>query len=212
METYLSRITFYDIVGYLLPGMLSCSVLLLLSSGFTPSLFGQLEPSVTGWVIFFIASYFMGHITQGLAMRAIPRNDYLRRLANSKQAGPADLSAVALRKLRLNAKSTFERYLLIDSLKIRFEEREIFIARQGFYRGSSFACLFASISFLMLSVFGHETAIASFVVQPPRALLLAAFSIFLSIVFLGRYKDFIAHELQHSIAEAIKERAKDVTP
>ena len=150
------QITLYDIFGYLLPGTV---VVLALVVGFW-ALFWPHSllsvplglPALVVTVLLF-AAYLAGHLAQAMGNivemwseaskrfdKEIPLSDELQKILKASAAKhlgvPSDLSAKEL-------------YLLCDQALVHkgsMGEREIFVYREGFYRGNSVALAFLTLS------------------------------------------------------------------
>lgn len=207
MGEYLSRFTLYDIVGYLLPGLVAlCAAFVGLATvndaWAVPKLTGASE-----WVVFIIAGYFAGHAIQGVSQRVIRRSVLRRRIARDCTATFAIIVQRTLQNhdiLPTNSKATdyieacFE---ALDALKLPFENREVFIARQGFFRGSSLSFGFLALASLTACLFQDSVSLFGECIDRGLYGVIAAVCAGASALFLFRYKDFIQHELEFAAAK-----------
>lgn len=203
MGDYLSRLTFYDVVGYLLPGAVAVVALAVVCCIIDPA-WAIAEPTGAGsWTLAIVGAYFLGHAVQGLAYRILPRGPIRDSVARG--TSPA-VDAVVSRALANHGsavgKTTAERFAALDALKVNFGDREVFIARQGFYRGSAVAVGFLALALAVAAVWGCPVNV--FGHPMPRAMcgVAAALGVGCSIIFGLRYRDFIRHEIEFAAAAA----------
>lgn len=159
MGEYLSRFTFYDVMGYLLPGLLALCAALLGASAIDPA---WAVPAISDggqWFMLIVAAYFVGHAVQGLTYRLFPRSTLRAQVARA--ASPAILAVVtkAIEHHDLKAVDAVERFAALDALKVEFEDREVFVARQGFFRGSSLAFGLTAVALLAACIFARKVSV-----------------------------------------------------
>ncbi len=214
MGEYLSRFTFYDVMGYLLPGLIALCAVLLAASAISPAWTTGAVSEVPHWFVLLVAAYFAGHAVQGLTHRLFPRDVLRAQIART--AAPALLSVVrrAMEHHSLPATEAVSQFASLDALKLDFEDREVLVARQGFFRGSSLSFGFLGVVLLVSGIFGREVSVFAF--APGRGLCTTGgvLSLGLGALFLCRYRDFIRHELEYAAAEAARSvrSTSDSTP
>lgn len=150
------QITLYDIFGYLLPGSVVVLALVVgLWAVFWPHSLLPVPLSLPALVVtaLLFAAYLAGHLAQAMGNiverrseaskrfdEQIPLSDELQKILRASAAKhlgvPSDLSAKEL-------------YLLCDQALVHngsMGEREIFVYREGFYRGNSVALAALTLS------------------------------------------------------------------
>lgn len=159
------KVTLYDIFGYLLPGCIfMAGVLLLIWALIYPSQpLPLLHLPVTAWIGLGLATYVLGHVTQGLG-------NALSRLTPPVEEEMVSCAQHGLPAPILNALQTqLSQRLNIDSHKLSGawlyrlcdeghlqsgcgSMREVYVYREGFYRGVTvaFALLALALLFRML--------------------------------------------------------------
>lgn len=207
MGDYLSRLTFYDIVGYLLPGAVALLALALAWTLIDPA-WALREPTGAGtWTLAIGSTYFLGHAIQGIAFRILSRGR--TRDAVARAASDA-VVAVVCRALESRGSSpggsVVDRFAALDALKIDFSDREVFTARQGFYRGSSVAFGILAIVLAAAAVFDRSIAVFGYTVPRAMAAVGAILGLACGAIFAVRYRDFIRHEMEYAAASALKQK------
>jgi hypothetical protein len=140
-------ISIYDFLGYLLPGYVVLIVCSLVESTFVGSWYLSLSVLTRNAVVFAAVSYFLGHIAQGIAS-TLTKSKRFRTLIQAPFDRLADPIAGAVRDElnaaygdRIDAKSrdNLDTYLLADAYILAAGgnvEREMLIAREGFFKQS----------------------------------------------------------------------------
>jgi hypothetical protein len=203
MSDYLSRFTFYDIVGYLLPGLVGvCAVCLGLSVIDTKWRIPEPNESMQ-WIILLIISYFTGHAFQGLSVRLCKRGRI--RDITAREISPVMMQMVerALRYYNFEESSIERQLEAIDALKIDSTNREMFVARQGFFRGASLALLVLGVITLCAYVFNRPSESLFIHLDRNMSGFTSCASFGMALLFVKRYKDFVRHELEHTVAKII---------
>lgn len=208
MGDYLSRLTFYDLVGYLLPGLVGVCFFVATLSLLSPGWAIPAPSDGSGWTLLVIAAYFVGHVLQGLSARLFRRESVRNKLANAASAHRHELATKVLGYYRITASTNAERYAAIDSLKLNFPDREIFIARQGFFRGASLGFFLLAMPLGMGALLNRP--VPSFGIELDRGmcLIVAVVAIGIAFVYLGRFSDFLGYELEFAIAEDIRKQTE----
>jgi hypothetical protein len=212
------QITLYEVFGYLLPGMvLLTSLLLLFWAVFfpTPTLAFTLKTTEV-WLAFLLLSYVAGHMGQAV------ENLFQNRLKSAEtlvlgQGGK--LSPEVLRACKAKAAKAYEilpaalddywLFRLCDDAVLRsgkLGEREIFQYREGFYRGTTvgFATLaLASLAFMtrLWFVEGHSLKFAGsdWGLTPWQMLFVAVIAAGFTVLAFLRYRRFGAYRVTHAM-------------
>lgn len=198
------RLTVYDFIGYLLPGMPALIALMVL--GWPGSGGGGFVtipgPSGDGWIAAAIASYLLGHIVQALAnlVVEIAYPDEVFGLGGPGGPVPRELYHRARAKLyeaagaqRLSAE---EVYALADEWVAQHgntADRELYLYREGFYRGFSVSLVWLAVGLLIERLRGvHSVTIAQLTVTTmgPSLWLITAGLVLGAVLFFMRYRRF----------------------
>ncbi len=208
MGDYLSRLTFYDIVGYLLPGAVGLLALAVACALVDPA-WALAEPTGAGaWTLAIVGTYFLGHAIQGIAFRILSRGRMRDAVA---RAASGAVDAVVVRALESNGstpgQSVVDRFAALDALKIDFSDREVFTARQGFYRGSSVAFGLLTLVLAVAAIWGRSVAVFGYGVPRAMAAVGALLGLGCCVIFVLRYRDFIRHEMEYAAASGLKPKS-----
>lgn len=207
MGDYLSHFTFYDVVGYLLPGSLAVVALALVVSMIDPA---WAIPSPTGlgmWGTLIVGAYFVGHALQGVSSKLLRRSTARAKIAT----GASDrIITAAKRVLALHEVAAVSNAAVVDAvdlLRLPSADQEIYVARQGFYRGGAAAFILFMLVLLISGSF-NLPATAFGVAIPRAASVVGGISaIPLAWIFEMRYVDFVRYEIEFGIAAAIRDEA-----
>jgi len=167
------QVTLYDIFGYLLPGVVVFAALIILMwSIFWPSdtLVIQSTLPTVELVGLLLATYIAGHLVQGLAnvLESIVRRwNFLNEMPLSAELTKLVRGAAASHfGKEVESLSSRELFGLCDQTLLHHGspgEREIFVYREGFYRG-----IFVALCLLTLALFARMVS---------RPILICAFGI-----------------------------------
>ena len=205
MGEYLSRFTFYDVMGYLMPGLLALCATLLGASAIDPA---WTFPPVSGggqWFMLIVTAYFTGHAVQGLTYRLFPRSALRSQIARSASTAVLTVVARALEHHDLKAGDAIAQFAALDALKAEFEDREVFVARQGFFRGSTLAFGFTGLVLLASFVFDRHPSVFGFAPDRPLSGVCGAAGIGVAVLFFFRYRDFLRHEFEYAAAAIVRD-------
>jgi len=163
------QFTLYEIFGYLLPGAIGTTAVAIFYWGtcLPHATFPvyKVRPDALGWAVLTGISYLLGHLAQGIGTRylkgaekaALENGELVPpsivssakdRAAAIVGVHPADIDSVSL--FRLADEYTLQKGVMGD--------REIFIYREGFYKGCTVALALLCIALLVRS-FGGTTAV-----------------------------------------------------
>jgi hypothetical protein len=200
MGEYLSRFTFYDIVGYLLPGALGLCAIAILLSVLNPA-WAIPEPNGGGrWAVLVIAAYFIGHALQGVSYRLFPRAKLRGAIARDCSAAVDRIATKALERHSIEATEKAERFAALDALKVDFPDREVFVARQGFFRGAALAFALLCVVLAVAAILARAVLLFGVSIDRPQSAIAAIAAAGLCILFRTRYRDFLQHELEFAAA------------
>lgn len=182
------RATLYDIFGYLLPGIFATlGCYLLVSAIARPH--APLNPAVLSYPVvvgsLLLIGYTVGHLLQAIS-NVLPwfssqdATSLLTAADSENGNAGACLSAAAVQLLNDRLRQTFgpqvdgltgaEKYALVDearALALREGDREVYVYREGFYRGMAVAAAVLSIGlvvrlFVGLTCFVWQSAVLCF--------------------------------------------------
>ncbi|MFO0375544.1 MAG: hypothetical protein ACK51N_00705 [bacterium] len=205
MGEYLSRFTFYDVVGYLLPGLIA---LLAAALGLSAVNAAWSVPALTDggqWFVAVITAYFLGHATQGLSVHVFRRSMLRDQVARKCKAAMSEVLTRALAHHDLKVEGNEARFAALDALKLKVDDREIFIARQGFFRGSSMAFGLLAVATLAAAIWSHPISAFGLTLDRGLCIVVGLVAAALSVLFFFRYRDFLRHEMEYAAAEAAKD-------
>lgn len=208
MGDYLSRFTFYDVMGYFLPGLLGLCAALLAASAIDPAWVMPAVATGRQWFILIVAAYFAGHAVQGLAYRAFPRSASRAQVA--RKASPAVLAVVAkaLEHHEMTVEDAVGRFAALDALKVEFGDREVFVARQGFFRGSALSFAALGVVLVVACLFGRQVCVFAFAFDRALCGIGGVLGVGIGVLFFFRYRDFLRHEFEYAAAAVVKEHER----
>lgn len=209
--------TLYEIFGYLIPGgIVLLGLTLIFWALFLPAVpipVATLQPGLVGWVGFIVASYLLGHAVQGIA------NIFLKG-AESAALGPQGTVPEPIRK----AAAEFSGKLLnvppekLDSGWVfraldehcvqagELGDRDMFVYREGFYRGTSLALFFLATT-LIVRTYVPGTVLqftkGPFYVSHLQGLFTALVVAAVGWFFVQRYRRFAAYRVTHAVTAAL---------
>ncbi len=202
------QITLYDIFGYLLPGsIILMAFALLFWSLFWPSAPLALTANVPTWVAIGLvfSAYLAGHLGQGIGNFLEKLPNVKRRLENNiplpTELGGLVRDAVAVRfGEQTRSLNTKDLALLCDQALVYAGspgDREVFVYREGFYRGNCVALAFLGLTLLLRMVCSPavimlgNARVEIYRGQLIAAVVIAGFGSWLSFI---RYLRFGAHK------------------
>ena len=214
------RATLYDLFGYLVPGVVAVVAFGLmwhrLFSG-TPVLAFPLPTSVSAWVPFLFVSYIAGHLVQAIANATRPFNLSADNPGLGGGNIPASLMAIAKTRIAaqlgkdvkdIEALSSSDVWALIDEVAADATgtaNREIYIYREGFYRGMAVATSLLAVS--LLAHFGKSicmaTAISAGCTGPTEVIAAFVVSCAATVGFFLRMRRFGYYRIQRSLYRSL---------
>lgn len=209
------ELTLYDIFGYLFPGIVTIVALyLVVWRVMLPNDQNLNGLSSTGWTAFIIAAYVIGHFTQGLSnviSRLLRENPEHAVIANPDLVPRSVIQLATARACRPIPLPDAERvnpqtlYDIMDHCLQqhgRTDNRDLYICREGFYRGLSAALWLLTIGAMFhlnggrrdLAVFGINVT-----VTPALALFATVLSAVMAISAVMRYRRFAAYRVKNVV-------------
>jgi hypothetical protein len=207
--------TLYEIFGYLLPGSVALLGLMLLYWAlFVPSVpleIASFQPGLGTWTVLVVVSYVLGHAVQALG------NKLLRRVETSAMAmrsagwmsGRARQAAAELTGVPAEEIESKWVYRVLDEYTVQAgkpADRDMFIYREGFYRGICIALFFLSAALLVRMAFPGTSVQLSkwlFPVSFWHLLLTAGITGGLGWLFFQRYKRFTEYRVTRAVLAAL---------
>jgi len=207
--------TLYEIFGYLMPGSLAfAGFAVIYWALFVPDIplgVAAFAPGIGTWVLVIAGGYILGHAVQAVG------NMILRQVEkNAIEMGNAPLlrkSALesASKLFGVDAKDMEPRwaYRILDEYAVQkgqSGDRDMFIYREGFYRGTCIALFFLALSLILRSAISgtsiqlwHWRMAVSAVELVTTALLIG----FLGWLFLRRYRRFAEYRVTRAVLSAL---------
>jgi hypothetical protein len=207
--------TLYEIFGYLLPGGVALFALALLYWAlFVPSVplgIASFQLSLGAWTLVVVMSYALGHAVQALG------NKLLRHIEDAALNTGVDAAVneqgqeLAAQLLGIPAGKIEPKWLYrtLDEYAVQNGkpgDRDMFIYREGFYRGTCIALFLLSLGLLIrLSFPGASIQFTKwlFVVSSWQLLLTATIAAALGWLFLLRYKRFATYRVTRAVLAAL---------
>ena len=161
------QLTLYEVFGYFLPGAVAALALLIawwavfLSDKMIP--IHAFSPNAVGWVVLVGLSYLAGHIVQGLGNRFLRGAEEAALGSNGSLSKPirekAFENAARLIGADMASMGAAELFRFCDEYSLQKGElgdRDIFVYREGFYKGCTIAFLMLSIALALRGAIGHS--------------------------------------------------------
>lgn len=203
------KFTIYEVLGYLFPGAVTAfGLAILFWSLFLPRvpfpMYKQLN--IADWVLISLAAYVCGHFTQALG-NLLWYSAESHELAPGKSA-TADVARKSVAVMlgvepqSIEPKSLFgfcDEYMV---QKGQIGDRDIFVYREGFYRGSTVALLLLSLAVAARLVAPYPSVkFADYIFFVSRPQLTVLLSVLLGSALLAykRFMRFGAYRVNHAI-------------
>lgn len=207
------QVTLYEIFGYLLPGIVLTAALAV---AFVAIYFPQNEVtfdlrSTEVWLTFLALSYIGGHMGQAVGNLLVKIWKWDE--AKVVEQLPKELREAVAEKLKeklgekVGGLTGRWMYEVCDDAVVRsgkLGEREVYIYREGFYRGASvgFAVMTLALVGLIIRLLcepQHTFTIGSWTVTPGQLVFFVAVSGAWSCLALRRYWRFMDYRVRHSV-------------
>lgn len=209
------QVSLYDVFGYVAPGALA--LLGLYFAGWRVIL-GDHQNWATlttgGWVGILLASYVMGHSIQAIGnvlTKCLNASPEIKEIKEIQGKSPelitaATKSACRVTELPENTSLSFDvLFEIADNYLLQKGEtdcRDIYVYREGFYRGMTVSFVVFAIGSLIRAT-GNEGSIAIFGVEifisPVLATIFGIGAVGLAILSFQRYLRFSAYRVRNSI-------------
>jgi hypothetical protein len=206
--------TLYEIFGYLLPGgIVFVAFVVLYWALFVPSFplgIATFQVGLVTWVCVTLASYILGHAAQAVA------NEYFcvveKTVLDSQPAWMRERALQSARDLlQVAAPEVESRWIVaaLDEYTVQSGtagDREIFVYREGFYRGMALSLFFLSLAIVVRMVFAGASIRFTkglFLVSWPELFTTAAVIGGIGYLFLERYRRFAEYRITHAIVAAL---------
>jgi hypothetical protein len=179
------------------------------------------EPGIGTWTVIVLLSYILGHAAQAagnLLLRGVEK----RALAISKDAWMRERSRQSAADLTGVPAGHLEPrwiYRILDEYAVqtgRPGDRDMFIYREGFYRGTCVSLLFLAATLLVrVAIPGTSIHFVKWLLPVSAAPLLttAGVSAVLGVLFFQRYQRFTQYRVTRAVLSAlVLQKAKPVEP
>ncbi len=213
----LEKLTFtlYEVFGYLLPGNVTLvGFMLLYWALFVPRVplgVVSFQPDLVGWSAIVVTSYLLGHAAQAmgnLTLRKIEESALAMKRA-SWMSERATQTAAGL--LGVPAEKIEPRwvYRALDEYAVQSGQagdRDMFVYREGFYRATSIALFFLSLTLLIRMVVpGASIQFAKwlFPVSCWQSFTTAVIAGLVGWLFLQRYRRFADYRVTRAVLSAL---------
>lgn len=208
------KVTLYEVFGYILPGsILGLAVCLTFTNIFTANTTIPMVPLSTELkVIIVVMLYFSGHIVQAIGNIGVNvigyTDEYICQQIYKKTPDLVDIVSTDIHeKLGISATDISLSTLLIiaDQANVQhgnIDNRDIFIYREGFYRGLSVSCLIITIALtIRLFLPAISFVINNNIVSITNGMLLyvIGMSAIGTILFYNRYKRFANYRINNAL-------------
>jgi hypothetical protein len=207
------RLPLYDIFGYLLPGIVAMlAAMLLIWSIYLPAAaltFLTVPKQV--WLILTVIAYFAGHFVQAIGNaisdRIVRPEEHIfgeHADANCKEL-VKEVHAVVHKNLGVNKIEALWVYRVCDAAVLHCgttTEREIYVYREGFYRGASVAFGLLTIGLFVRALIGSTTIFwDKAVISVPGSLLWALFAASACgcALMMYRFHRFAHYRVRHAL-------------
>ena len=205
--------TLYEIFGYFLPGVVGVTAIAILFWAFflpgTPLPVHSVELSKLWYFCLAILSYYAGHVLQGIS-RSLFKNPDEQVLARQADMAPLvkraqEQLATQLGMAQTEKPGSSMTARLCDELAVQYGQlgdRDVFVYREGFYRGSVASFLLLDIALLVRCLFsGAALKLPSHVFVISSWQLIFAMGVVTCSVFLllQRYKHFAALRVMRGV-------------
>jgi hypothetical protein len=209
--------TLYEVFGYLLPG----SSMFLAFALFYWSLFipaaplglASLKPDLLSWTVVSLTSYVLGHAAQALGnvfFHGIESSllDIDRGSAPQWMRKSAEDSARRILKVVSHKVEPTWTFRALDEYALqngKSGDRDIFVYREGFYRGTALSLFILSSSFLVRMFIPVSLVFANGVVHVARSALFltALITAGVGYLFVRRYRRFAEYRISRAVLAAL---------
>ena len=205
------KFTLYEILGYLAPGVVVLGALaIIIWAAFLPDdplPIAAFSLSKEAIVFGIFVAYAFGHLIQGLCnlhpspeKSAKKKNQHVTLLAGAR-LGLTSRCGFPVNDYEIADVAALAQTALLNTGKT--DDFDVFLYREGFYRGSSAAYLLLAFAFLFRAFHGSAKLKFDRVVYPlthSPLFFAAALSLLIAVVFYRRYIRFGAYRLRHLLS------------
>ena len=207
------KFTIYEILGYVAPGIIGLAALLLVTwTAFLPQYplpIKAYSVSKEGVAVGLFTAYALGHLIQGLcnfhpsAETLAHKRKHHTSLLSGARSGLALRCGFPMNDLDVADVAALAQTALLNTGKM--DDFDVFLYREGFYRGSCGAYLLLACALLFRAF--HGTAMlqfggASHLLHRSPLFFGAALSLVFAFVFYRRYLRFGTYRLRHLLSFA----------
>lgn len=207
--------TLYELFGYLLPGGVALvGIILLAWALFVPLVplgIATFQPGLAMWTGIVVASYVLGHAAQAVGnkvLRSVEKSALAMNDATwmRDQARHAAAELLGVPAEQLDPRSV---YRILDEYAVqtgRPGDRDMFIYREGFYRGTCTALFFLSTTLLVRSIVPGSSIQFTKWLYPIscwQGFATAIITAGLGWLFLQRYKRFAEYRVTRAALSAL---------
>lgn len=208
--------TLYEVFGYLLPGGLALlAILVLYWALFVPGVplgIATYQPSLITWTTVAIASYLLGHAVQGIRqiLAGEVEEEAVSPTDNAWMREPAIDLAKQLAGIEAPQQLTLRWAVrVLDEYSVQSGkpgDRDVFVYREGFYRGCAIALFFLTLA-LLVRFFVPGSSIqftkGLFHVSGSQILLTALITAIAGRIYVRRYRRFAEYRVTRAILAAL---------
>ena len=218
------QVTLYDIFGYLFPGFLFLAAMAILFWViFMPSVPVSFPAyTLENWVVITIGAYIAGHMLQAIANLITPYLPSAEKLTLSKPGGfpaavieSAKIKANSILGVRLKEMDNHLLFEVCDETVLQFGatgDRDIYIYREGFYRGLSVSCLILFLCLMIRTLISGASFNILGTIQPVSVsmwLFFDALSLITAWLSYNRYIRFGGYKVRQAIVGFLVLQAKN---
>ena len=211
------QLSLYDFFGYFFPGMIFIGPTVYMYWPGGQKLIAESPKTAVFWTAFVLFSYLTGHFLQGLSNVIFDFKYGMKYF----RVGEKDIPVEIYNKIRdkvatnleLNPEMLTDKWLyrICDQASGQDGLREIYVYREGFYRGMSVSSgILAALLFLnLLAVLAVMPSLdASFLMNVAGYASGGFFAIIASIIFYRRYERFRGYRINHALLGFLVQKKK----
>jgi hypothetical protein len=209
--------TLYEIFGYFFPGVVGVTAIAMLFWAFflpaIPIPIHSVELSKLWYFVLVIVSYYAGHVLQGISRSLFknPDETVLARQADMasivKRAQETLASHLGMAQNETPKPSVTAR--LCDELAVQYGQlgdRDVFVYREGFYRGSFAAFVLLLVALIVRTIAPDASILLQgkvFLISRPQLFFFMTIVCAAILFLLQRYKHFAALRVMHGILACV---------
>jgi hypothetical protein len=210
--------TLYEMFGYILPGGITLLGLCVLDwAFFVPSLplgISTFQAGIVTWVCVVVASYLLGHASQAVGNIFI-KGVETGVLGSQHGSAPhwmkerARQTAVEILNVHSDQLEPLWVFRTLDEYTVQVGkagDRDIFIYREGFYRGTAVALFFLSATLIIRMLFAGcsiQFSKGLFLVSRSELLITALTTTVVGLLFIRRFHRFAEYRITRAVLAAL---------